>query len=843
MKQKHRIFNVLLVFIGWILLSTSVIAQSQYDGFIIGSDTELDRIYIMDPNGTNMNNNVVWSLSPEELTGVASGEITQVGGNEVKRVMGGTHILFISNRIVLLRIADKRVIWYGRNGGGNPHSVELLPDGNVVTANSEGTSLKFFDTSLPNNSLPVNEYHFRGAHGVVWDAKREVLWATGSDQLHAFYYNDDKHNPNVSGIFQENFIEKNGHDLYPVPGEDKLYFTAKDTWVFDIETRVATKIDNAAPKSISQNVKGGEIIYTVGEGKGNEYGIGKSYTPNIRSLNGPTRTFTGAGFYKVRWLVPCPFSYPEYDNSNSGNNLNPVASISLSKTDNVMTGDNIQITFGGTDANGTIASLEIYRNGVLRNWNTPHNWTAMVGIHTFEVVVTDNDGGKDTASITIEVNDINTLPVASITANPNTNITEGGIIELVYGGTDSDGTIVSVEFYRNGNLRNRTSPHSWTAVKGENTFEVVVTDNNGGKDTASVTINVEAVNINPIGVITVSPLSNLAAGDLVTIDYTSSDADGSIVSTELLLNGVSQNWSNGATWTTTSGSHTIELIVIDNDGGQDVQSVTFNVDAPNENPYAFIYISPNVDITEGDEVEIIFGGTDQDGTIEQTIIIHNNVVQNWTSSDTWVAKPGAHKFEVTVIDNEGAEHTVVELIQVANNLPPQVYLSATPDTDIMVGDEILINFSANDSDGYIESLEILLDGVEQNWQDGDTWTASSGYHTIELIATDNFGLVTTETIILEVEEISTGTFDLEFEEEVRVYPNPMANYMNIALNGTGELVEVSIFTSNGNILFSEKYLEKDITLNLQELEISETIIFVEIKKGDSIVIKKVFVKS
>lgn len=270
----------------------------------------------MDPDKTNLNNGVVWSLSPEELTGVATGEITVVGGTEVKRVMGGTHILILASpNVLLIRIEDKRVIWYGRGGGGSPHSAELLPDGNIVTAASTGAILKFYDTSMPNNSLPVNEYPFRNAHGVVWDAEREVLWATGSDQLHALAYNFEEHNPNIDSVVQENFIEKNGHDLYPVPGEDKLLYTSKSMWVFDIATRTSTKIGDRGPKSMTQREPDGEIIYTTGSGAGNPYGISKFQTPDIKSLSGPTRTFTGAGFYKVRWFVPCPFSYPE-DNSS-----------------------------------------------------------------------------------------------------------------------------------------------------------------------------------------------------------------------------------------------------------------------------------------------------------------------------------------------------------------------------------------------------------------------------------------------------------------------------------------------------------------------------------------------
>lgn len=308
-------FNLGMVFILLTQLCTLSFAESPYDGMIIGSDQQNDRIYIMDPDKKNLNNGVEWSLSLDELSGVEPGELAQISGLEIKRVMGGSHILVLAKKVILIDVEKKEVVWYGRSGGGNPHSAELLPDGNVVVAASEGAALKFFDTSMPNNSLPVNEYKFKNAHGVVWDAKREVLWATGSDQLHALAYNFKQNNPNIDSVVQENFIEKNGHDLSPVPGEDKLLFTSKSMWVFDIESRTTTKIGTKGAKSMTQN-ESGEIIYTTGVGSNNPYGIGKYQTPHISSIDGQTRTFTGAGFYKVRWFIPSPFSYPEYDGDN-----------------------------------------------------------------------------------------------------------------------------------------------------------------------------------------------------------------------------------------------------------------------------------------------------------------------------------------------------------------------------------------------------------------------------------------------------------------------------------------------------------------------------------------------
>ena len=82
---------------------------------------------------------------------------------------------------------EGKEIWHTDYCGNNPHSIEILPCGDVVTASSTGNELYFYPLSAglcPD--VPHTVYAFDGAHGLLWDPDGEVLWAVGDTELRAY---------------------------------------------------------------------------------------------------------------------------------------------------------------------------------------------------------------------------------------------------------------------------------------------------------------------------------------------------------------------------------------------------------------------------------------------------------------------------------------------------------------------------------------------------------------------------------------------------------------------------------------------------------------------------------
>lgn len=189
-------------------------------------------------------NKVVWSWDPVSAKMPASSRSWFVNPSECKPVMDNRCILMTASggAVALIRIADHKVLFYAYCGS-NPHSAELLPDGNIVTAESyAGEISTFVVDTVKVFGVKADTKKIGNAHNVVWDAKRNCLYATGTLQggvtaVFRFSYNGDRLSPMLQGqkrIYTfEN--ESGGHDLFPVQGKEGLLWLTAASAVYQLD--------------------------------------------------------------------------------------------------------------------------------------------------------------------------------------------------------------------------------------------------------------------------------------------------------------------------------------------------------------------------------------------------------------------------------------------------------------------------------------------------------------------------------------------------------------------------------------------------------------------------------
>lgn len=249
--------------------------------------------------------------------------------DDCKPVLGGTHLLMTSSRggVILVKRADNTCVFHAESI--NAHSAELVRDRWIVACSSlRGDELQVFD--LRDENRPATKLAFiplAGAHGAVYDWRREVLWALGTDELLKTKIVEGAGEEPVKIEVLKRFPlpAEGGHDLFPyfhykqpagkTPDTAKGLFVTvhAGVYVFDLASETFEPFEPLAEthdvKSIGDNLRTGQILYTRADGK-------SSFTQNVRFLKPdalktlpdkigvyPTR------IYKARWNQPNPFSY------------------------------------------------------------------------------------------------------------------------------------------------------------------------------------------------------------------------------------------------------------------------------------------------------------------------------------------------------------------------------------------------------------------------------------------------------------------------------------------------------------------------------------------------------
>lgn len=204
-------------------------------------------------------------------------------------VFGDVIVTTGSNRAAIISYPEGKVIWETDNPGNNPHSMEILPSGNVIVANSTGGTLRFFRTSalLSNDTETAREYTeylLEGAHGVLWDPEYECVWALGDYELVCFLLSGSGENQRMTKLNGSGAKlpagKQGGHDLSAdFTSKQHLYLTVNSTvFRFDKETNTLdekfknyAKLTGSAVKGFSNNSNGNFFYSKVNNGPGTSW--------------------------------------------------------------------------------------------------------------------------------------------------------------------------------------------------------------------------------------------------------------------------------------------------------------------------------------------------------------------------------------------------------------------------------------------------------------------------------------------------------------------------------------------------------------------------------------------
>ena len=113
---------------------------------------------------------IVWEWSAD-ASNVAQDHIKWFDHpDEAKPVYNNKFVLITASGggVALVRISYKKTVFYAY-AGGNPHSAEILPDGNIVSSSSTGNFLRLFKVDTLNfpDNISYKSYPIIDGHNVV----------------------------------------------------------------------------------------------------------------------------------------------------------------------------------------------------------------------------------------------------------------------------------------------------------------------------------------------------------------------------------------------------------------------------------------------------------------------------------------------------------------------------------------------------------------------------------------------------------------------------------------------------------------------------------------------------
>ena len=571
----------------------------------------------------------------------------------------------------------------------------------------------------------------------------------------------------------------------------------------------------------------GDLI-TVDGGDGNDLLDMSSYTADQVSDDGSSLTVNVAeevsfnvNYSNVERIV--------YGNSDPEANQDVMASTedSTITTTNVLAND--------TDIDGDVLAVDSftqaehgtveYNNDGTFNYTPDANYN---GSDSFTYSVTDGNGGTSTATIDINVATVNDGPEAgndSVSTDEDNAVTTGNVFS---NDVDIDGDTLAVDSftqaehgtveYNNDGTFNYTPDANYN---GSDSFTYSVTDGNGGTSTATIDINVAAVNDGPE-----------AGNDSISTDEDNAVTTGNVFSNDVDIDGDTLavdsftqaehgtvEYNNDGTFNYTpdanyNGSDSFTYTIADGNGGTSTATININISAVNDAPDG---VSDSITVNEDSSIitgNLIANDSDVDG---ETVFVngvsdaeHGTVFYNGDGVFTYTPDANFHgddSFTYTVDDGVGGTTTTIVNVNVTavNDAPiaEKDSFVTQEDTPITTG-----SVFGNDVDIDGDSLEVTdftapeHGMLEYNGDGTFTYTPDSNFNGVEEITyTVSDGNGETATVgmrirVMAVNDAPVGSSDSIFTNEDSSVTT--ANVLDNDVDVDGDTLNIAGFSQGRN---------------------------------------------
>ena len=601
------------------------------------------------------------------------------------------------------------------------------------------------------------------------------------------------------------------------PGEDSFTYTVQDDEGNTSNTAtVSITINNTAPSineitvepTISEGIAAtfsatatdlDELTYTWDFGDNTEPVTGQNVS----------HTFADNGTYTATLTVTDSNGAPTVETITlTVNNIAPTVEAGEDRT----AIENQEITFNGnyTDpgildthtiawdfGDGTVIRSEGVREGESEGviYFKPTHTYLTPGSYIATLTVTDSDGGTDSDTLEIQVN--NAAPEIT-EINGDTNIEESAIANFAATATSYGGNELTYtwDFGDNSDIVEGETVNHQFADNGTYTVTLTVANDTGETTQETLTVNVE--NAAPV----VNAGDNQITLEGTTVNFNGNFSDPGILDTHTIEWDFGDgNIATGILEPTHTyseqGTYTVTLTITDSDGAatQDILTVTVNNAAP-----IITEIIGDTNINEGEIANFSAIATDPgDDTLTYSWdfgdgsqpAIGENVNHQFTDN-------GTYNVTLNVEDADGGITTETLAVEVSNVAP--VITEIVAGTNIKQGETTSFSATVNDPGN---------DTLTYNWDFGDgsevatgeavehTFTEAGNY-TVTLTVTDSDGASSQQTLVIEALP-TAPLYAIRTEKQIRINNGGDLDGNPLDISDDALIYSAKGFTINGNI--------------------------------------------
>jgi hypothetical protein len=482
---------------------------------------------------------------------------------------------------------------------------------------------------------------------------------------------------------------------------------------------------------------------------------------------------------------------------NSASNAAPSVSITSPTAGASFTAPaNITIDAAASDTDGTISKVDFYQGSTLVGTDTtnPYSFTwsnVPAGSYSLTARATDN-GNSVTTSTAVNVTvstATNQLPTVSITSpTGGASYPAPASVTINANASDTDGTIVGVDFYQGSTLvgTDTSNPYSaaWNNVAaGTYSLTAIARDNAGGSRTSSaVSITVTGGGLAPwtsadVGNPALSGSASSPSAGSFTVTGAGTDIFNNADQFQFVYQQVQGNFEIVARVTAIQNTDQWSKGGVMIRDGLSAGATHVSMVGAAAQPWTFLYRPTANGITFSTKG----AATALPGWVKLTRI--GNVLTGYTStngtswtqldSETITMASTVYVGLAVTSHNPSARatdtFTNVGIAPITStNQPPTVAItSPASGASFTPGASITINASASDSDGSIASVDFYqgstLISSDTSSPYSATWNSvPAGTHSLTAVARDNTGAATTSSAVSVTVSASTPAFNLVF---------------------------------------------------------------------------------